>query len=226
MGILKHSSLEELYNQVRRACALLQPDLACSLSEGRVIIEGTFHVPSSDPQQAALGPIASYGIRLELYEGHPQIEPKLFETEGAFPHDSDHHVNYDGSCCFGVWQVLLAEHPKMTVAGLLDGPIRSYFFGQHHLKYEGSWPFGELKHGVDGLIQAYAKFLGCPEDPNIVRSLLVLLGRKWKRDRHLCPCGSGSRVRDCCRAHLEAIPTKIHYKNVRPLKERFQLYHT
>lgn len=226
MGILKHTSTEELYNQARRACALLQPDLACSLNEDSVIIEGTFHVPSSDPEQAALGPLASYQIRLELREGYPRSEPKLFEVSKAFPHDPDHHVNPDGSCCFGVWQVEIAKRPKMTVADLLDGLIRSYFFGQHHLKCEGGWPFGELKHGGDGLIQAYARFLGCPEDRKVVKSLLVLLGRKWKRDRHPCPCGSGSKVRDCCRVHLNAVPTKVHYKSVRPMMERFELYHT
>lgn len=224
MGILKNSSLEEQYNQARRACALLQPDLDCTLSEDCVVLEGTFHVPSTDPQLAALGPIASFEIRLELYLGHPHSEPKLFETGGAFPHDPDHHVNPDGSCCFGVWEVLFAERPQMTVADLLDGPIRSYFYGHHHLKCEGNWPFGELKHGAAGLIQSYARFLGCAEDPLIIKSLIVLLSRKWKRDRHLCPCGSGSRLRDCCRVHLDAVPMKIHYKKVRPLFTRLKDY--
>ena len=120
--------------------------------------------------------------------------------------------------------MLLAKSPKMSVADLLDGPIRSYFFGQYHLKCEGVWPFGELKHGFDGLVQAYTKFLGCPEDPKIILGLLVLLGRKWKRDRHLCPCGSGLKVRDCCRVHLDAVPNKIHYKSISPMLDRFSLY--
>ena len=226
MGLLKHVSSRELFLQARRACALLQPDLACSLNEDQVIIEGTFQVPSSDPVRAAMGPLASYQIRLELPAAFPRSEPKLFETGETIPRDPDNHVNPDGSCCFGVWEVECAKQPTMTVAELLDGQIRSYFFGQHHFRVEGSWPFGELKHGRDGILQAYARLLGCPEDPKVIESLLKLLGRKWKRDRHLCSCGSGLRMRDCCRPHLDAVPIKLHYKDVRPMIERFKLYQT
>jgi len=120
--------------------------------------------------------------------------------------------------------VLLAKSPKMRVADFLDGPIRSYFFGQHHLKYEDVWPFSELKHRFDGLVQAYATFLGCPEDPKIVKGLLVLLGQKWKRGRHFCPCGSGLKVRNCCRVHLDGVPKKRHYMTISPMLDRFNLY--
>lgn len=201
---------------------MLQPGLSCSLIGSDVVLEGTFNVPSNNPKIAASGPLASYEICLRIPSGYPLQEPKLYETGGKIPREYVNHVNYDGSCCFGVWHVILVKKLDMTVADLLNGPIRSYFYGQFHLESRGFWPFGELDHGFKGVVQAYASLLNCPENPRVISSLLTLLGRKWKRDRHPCPCNSGARLRDCCRAHLDAVPIRIHYKTAQPMAQRFK----
>lgn len=221
---MRATGLESLFSEARHAVVFSQPDLKCSVLDGQVVVEGDYHLLASIPEIAAQGPLATYNIKLVLDEKFPVIEPKLYEMGGAFPHDSDHHVNPDDTCCFGVWEFLVAENPRISVRQFLDGPIRSYFFSQHYHAETGDWPFGELSHGETGLLEACSRLLACPPDREIVEKLLRVLSRKWKRDRHPCPCGSRKRLRDCCRARLNAIPIKPRYREARRLLWRLQKY--
>lgn len=224
MDEIAKTGLHKLFEEVRRAVAFLQPDLECHILDSSVVVEGTYHLLASSPETAAQGPLASYDIKIIFDQSYPIAEPRLYETGGVIPHESDYHVNSDGDCCYGIWELLVAQTPGMSVQQFLDGPVRSFFFSQHYHAITGLWPFDELPHGDRGLLEAYSKFLACPPDREIIEVLLRLLSQKWRRDRHRCLCGSGKRLRDCCRARLNAIPTKPHYRQARRLLSRLQKY--
>lgn len=204
----------------RRAVGVHQPRLRCRVVDDRVEIFGTYVLMARQPDLAANGPLATYDIRIELLTGFPAAEPMMFELAGAFPHDVDHHVNSDGSCCFGVWELLRVQKPDMTVRDFIDGPVRSFFFSQHYKATTGHWPFGEFSHGNAGLVEAYAELLGCRPDLRIVEGLLRVLSLKWKRDRKPCACSSGKRLRDCCRTRLHLMPKPMGYRDARLLLAR------
>ena len=212
--------LDGLLKEARRAVGFHQPRLRCRVVDDQVEISGTYLLVARRPELAAAGPLATYDIRIKIPEGFPRAEPLVFELAGAFPQDPDHHVNSDGSCCFGVWELLRVQKPRMTIHDFIGGPVRSFFVSQHYKATTGRWPFGELSHGNAGLIEAYAELLGCQPDRRTVEGLLRVLSSKWKRDRRPCACRSGKRLGDCCRVRLQQMQRPMHYRDARLLLMR------
>jgi hypothetical protein len=65
------------------------------------------------------------------------------------------------------------------------------------LKTGGPMPFGELAHGVDGLIDDYCRILKLKTKEQIL-SAFALMGRKKRHaNKHSCPCGCERRLGKC-----------------------------
>ena len=116
--------------------------------------------------------MATYEIRVEIPPGYPVAEPLVFETGGAFPHDTAHHVYDNDRCCVLVWESWTATAADLSIRAFFDGPLRNYFLGQYAVAHGGAWPFGERAHGAEGLAQACAERLGCAPDLRTVKGFL------------------------------------------------------
>ena len=75
--------------------------------------------------------LAAYELRIELSPAYAAVEPRAWETGGAFPHDTDHHVFDNGRCCLLVWEHWLATAGDISLRAFFDGPLRNYFLGQY-----------------------------------------------------------------------------------------------
>ena len=212
-----------LLEEVRRAIAFTQPDLVARLTASGVRISGRFHVVSDDPERRAAGPLATYDVRIEVPFALPDEEPRLLEVAGTIPRDADHHVNPDGSCCYGVWEAIRITHPAMDIAEFLHGPVRQYLLGQRHFAEHGCWPWGELAHGAQGIVEAFAAILKCEARPRLVHSRLRHLTAKWIRGRWPCGCGSNRRLRECCLPGVAAVSDQIRPAVARRMLIRLDL---
>lgn len=142
--------------------------------------------------------IREYEIRIVLPDDYPVSVPRVFEIGGAIPWSADFHINSDdGSACLFVQPERHEQWPLGSgMMKFLEGPVKAFFFSQAYHELSGLWPFGEWRHGDNGILQYYADRLN-ERRLNILidlleTSLLPKIYRQWK-----CPCSSGKRTKYC-----------------------------
>lgn len=116
----------------------------------------------------------------------------------------------------------LAITSDTSFASFIEGPLRNFFLSQLYFEEHGDWPFGQRKHGIDGLIEAVGRILGTKLDrAAAIRHLNSLTGGDPKGHWE-CVCGSGLKIRDCNRAHLPDLRERIGRDNLRCLRRRLK----
>ncbi|HEV7343311.1 MAG TPA: hypothetical protein VGN68_16930 [Sphingopyxis sp.] len=209
-------------SEVEAAIAFDQPDLRATQQRDMIVVEGTFVVTGGDAAYDPEGPLARYGVRIELSSAYPRIEPRVFETDGRIARDPDHHINGEGDCCVTVWENWLVTAGSTSFSAYLRGPLREYFLGQFWFENTGSWPFGERAHGMSGLEEAYAEALGIPNVRKDLLYLLRFLRQQRSKGHWPCPCGSGRRVRNCHQNDLSAQRQRIKPHIAKSMLARMQ----
>lgn len=195
--------------EVKTAIGFDQPKLRASANGSTILVEGSYLVFERDVVAAPDGPITEFNIKMELREGYPRHEPKVFEVGGRIPRDPDRHINGGGDCCVTVWEHWLTMAPDHSIAAFINGPLNEYFLGQFWVEKTGKWPFGERAHGLQGLEEAYADALEVPNKPESLLYYLRLLSQDWPKGHWPCPCGSGKKLRDCHHPRLLDMHRKV-----------------
>lgn len=191
-------SLDQLLDQCSTALTDY-PELRVSSSMFPVTIEGTFVL------RASKGPFDGYDVRIELHQGFPIEQPRLFELGGRIPRTDKRHVFPKGFGCLEVWPTWLAQNDDWSVASVLNGPVRNFLLSQSHFERTDKWPFGEHAHGDEGQLGALKSLLDpTGADSKKAQWMLRALYR-WPKGHNPCLCGSGSRFRHCHRQKLEPI---------------------
>lgn len=151
-----------------------------------------------------------FAIEIEVAPLREGELPTVREIGGRIPWTEDRHVNGDGSACVCLPEDYLLNHPgPFDLLSYLDGPVRSFFLGQALVERGDPWPYGEWKHGGDGLIQWVEEFIsGLPAERR--RAYGVLLRAKELRGHVQCPCGSGRRLRACHYRLIERLRRGLH----------------
>lgn len=195
---------EPLLEEIERAVATHQPELAVSTTDALILLDGRFVV--SGPS----GPFDFYEVRVGVSPDYPAQEPIVFETAGRIPKDIDRHIfpKYD-DCCLGVWEEWLLTSPNHRFETFLTGPMHDYFLSQSHFEATGEWPFGERSHGKQGVLESYADLLQLPCEEGLVASYLRILSRTHLKGHTPCPCGSGKKLRNCHRSEFEELKQRI-----------------
>lgn len=195
---------EDLQTQVKQAVSAHQPELDVTTTDDIIILEGLFVV--SGPQ----GPFDSYQVRVGVPAGFPCEEPIVFETGDRIPKDIDRHVfPKGGNCCLGVWEEWLLTTADHTFESFLTGAMHDYFVSQTYFEAKSEWPFGQRPHGYAGVLESYADLLGVEADATSVIEHLRLLSMNEVKGHHLCPCGSGRKLRQCHRGKMDELKKRI-----------------
>lgn len=209
-------NLEELFLGLPELLAEIQPELAADKKDGFVEITGRYSLRDEE------GEYDAFDVQIRLFDGYPDVEPKMYEVGERIPREPERHVNPDNSCCFGVWErwCLLAD--DNSVRAFLQGPVRSYFVSQVVCELKGVWPFGEFSHGGDGLVEAGAELLSCPNNSGSVIAMIdaVLAGDFPPEDQ--CPCGSKVRAADCHLDQIERLHQKYSSRVLQSFKQRIE----
>ncbi|WP_428249819.1 hypothetical protein [Ferrovibrio sp.] len=221
---IRKCRLTSLLNDVRATIAFDQPKLSASLRDGQIYVDGYFRVLSGLSKIDAQGAMAEYQIEIVFNPEYPNIEPKVYEVGNAIARDAEHHINPDGSCCLSVWEAWTAYSRSTSIQEFFDGPLKNFFLGQYLKRTTGDWPFGEERHGKEGLLDAFADRLGCSRNEKKIRYLLRLLSKEWPRGHWNCPCGSGLIVRKCCKKELSELSERLPQKNAKRMLVRLRSY--
>lgn len=164
---------------------------------GEVRLEGDFHFRADH----ADGPVVedTYRLRIEVPHRFPEETPRVIEVGGRIPREADHHVLSDGSLCLGspLRLYLIARETRDLTAFVRRGIVPYLYAASYREETGGPYPFGELAHGADGLLDDYADLLGL-STPRQALDALTLLGTKRRlANKRTCPCGCGQRLGVC-----------------------------
>jgi hypothetical protein len=172
--------------------------------DGKATVCGTFPVLSTEGQV-----LDRYQISIELPADYPKSLPIVREVGGRIPWKAEYHVNPDGVACVLLpddrWRCFPEGAPFVQ---FLDGPVHDFFLGQSLVALGEDWPFGQWSHGADGVFEYYRWLFETDDAATIARYLLVLSKLNFKGHWD-CPCGSGQKIRRCCRIKIADLRSKI-----------------
>jgi hypothetical protein len=141
----------------------------------------------------------SYNLKIVVPHIFPRALPKVFELDEKIKREPDYHVNEDGSLCLGSPVRLLkyiAEQPTLQLFG--QKLLVPYLYAiSHHFRVGGKLLFGELAHGIPGILQDYSLIFQLQTLKQIKEALIYLGLRKRIANKKPCPCGCGLLLGKC-----------------------------
>lgn len=93
-----------------------------------------------------------------------------------------------------------------TMLSFIDKLVAPYLFSYSYYVINEKLPFGEHKHGAEGILEDYKKEFGVTEDLEVIRLLQILAEDKF-RGHHPCPCGSSKKLRNCHGQNILSLKT-------------------
>lgn len=145
-----------------------------------------------------------YSIRIDVplaatkQVPEPQA-PEVYETGGRIPHDAAHHVNPGGAMCLGSpWAVRRQLGAPPSLVRLVEQCVLPFLYAATW-REQGNpgYPFAELDHGGQGLLDDYESILGIKGAEPVTRALNALAHRRRAANKFPCPCGCGRRLGAC-----------------------------
>lgn len=159
--------------------------------------------------------VDSYTLRLEIPFDDQDVLPNVFEIGGRIPRQTDEHVfEKTGALCLGSplrLRLKLGRVPDLV--RFVDETVIPFLYAASWRRQGGhGFPFDELAHGGQGLIDDYRDLLGL-EDAQAIAEALQCLGSKPRLANKLpCPCACGRRLGRC--------PYRFSLNSLRPTANR------
>lgn len=95
----------------------------------------------------------------------------------------------------------------------MDEFVEPYYFSYEFYRRYGYFPFGERNHGFIGILQSYQDLFSEP-DMKKTYWLTEYIAISNYRGHHLCPCGSGQKIRNCHGPIIMPYMLDIRKKNI------------
>lgn len=173
------------------------PEMSLAPTRGNeTILKGIFSFSAQPKGKILIND--SYRLRIVIPWEFPKITPEVFEIGRKIPRDGQHHVNPDDTLCL---TSPLRLRQRLQQDPTLDGFTRNcllpYLYNiSHKIKY-GSFPFGELAHGIEGEIADYLVLFNLKIPEQVIKTLFLLGIKKRIANKKSCPCGCGKRLGVC-----------------------------
>lgn len=201
-----HLERPQLLNELEHQIPARFPGLRVDATAERVVVTGTFQVVDSGRT------VDEFRILIELPDDFPTRLPQVRELGSRIPLHEDFHANVDGTLCVVLPDEYWFERDRCDLLDYLGGPLRSYFIGVLHFLDAGSWPFGEHRHGADGIREFYGAVFG---SSTAVEAYLRVLAGGRPKPGNPCPCGSGRPIKKCHWLKLFALHRKVRPETAR-----------
>lgn len=136
-----------------------------------------------------------FDVCIAISRNYPNEPPKAYSLNESIP--LGFHTYSDGSFCLGAplaIQLNFNSHP--TLIGFTDFLLVPYLFSYLIYERDGIFPYGDLAHGVPGILTYYMEYFGV-SDPQLVLPYLIILSEGRYKGHIPCVCGSGLISRRC-----------------------------
>ena len=166
------------------------------INDERLVLAGEYHLKAQLAGRELVE--RSYRLKLICPYDYPKNLPKVIDEEKYFPRNHEYHIYSDGSFCLGSElkiKLLLRNDHSLSVffKKVVDGFLYAI---THRIEY-GHFPYGELAHGEQGLVDDYGDIFGVSGKHAVVRALQALGKRKREANKLSCPCGCRLRLGRC-----------------------------
>lgn len=213
-------SLSELsFSDFERALSFSQPYLELIEVDSGFIAKGKY-VLNDGPHPD--GPIEEFEIELFVHAEYPTFEPIVRETGDRIPREVDRHMYRDGCCCTCVWEEWLVMSDDVSFSSFVEGPLHNFFLSQLHFEHHNEWPFGERSHGIQGFVESISRILGFRVDQSAALMHLNTIISDNTKGHWMCICGSGKKIRDCEKEHIEIKKQELDLTNLISLRDRLR----
>ena len=176
-----------------------------STADGSVKIAGALAFVAEAPGKTRIAD--EYEVELVVPNQFPDRIPVVREIGGRIPR-SFHKLN-NAELCLGAptrLQLIVAESP--SVLRFVERCVIPYLYGYSHFERHGVMPFGELKHGAEGVREDLASLFGTERAESVGEFVRLTAMRKRHANKQACPCGSGRRLGRC------------HHRRINTLREQ------
>jgi len=148
-----------------------------------------------------------YTVEITVPEGYPQILPTAKEIGGRIP--KDFHTYPDKTLCLGSpIETKMKFRNRETLLGFVEDLLIPFLYGYSYREKCGEMPYGELSHGMNGIVEAYKGLFQIDDDLAVMAFLKILADDNY-RGHISCPCGSNVKLRNC---HGNIIRELKHYQ--------------
>ena len=139
-----------------------------------------------------------FELSIEIQAGYPKVIPTVYECAGVLPRNQDHHTYQDGSFCLGSeLRLRLMLNQDSSLSAFLANIVDPFLYSVTYYLQHGFYPYGQLAHGEEGLVEDYERLFGVSGRRAVVQALLALSKRKRIANRLSCPCGCSHRLGLC-----------------------------
>ena len=154
----------------------------------------------------------TFDLELRIPSDYPKKPPSAYETKGRL--NGYDHLFPDGRLCLGApVDVCMRFAKQPTLLSFVEELVVPFLFAFSYKNQYGEMPFGELTHGVEGLLDYYADFFGTPKEVTVY--LLMCLAGGYRQPHSLCPCGSGRKLRKCHGPRLDTLRAYLSAQAIR-----------
>jgi hypothetical protein len=149
-----------------------------------------------------------YQIELLVPDGFPERIPSVRETGGRIP--TSFHKLHGGALCLGSptrLRLILTESP--SILRFVERCVIPYLYGYSYFERYGILPFGELKHGEEGIREDFASLFGTDRGDSIREFVRLTAMRKRYANKQACPCGSQRRLGRCHHRRVNTLRARL-----------------
>lgn len=151
----------------------------------------------------------SYEITIRVPGKYPFELPIIYETSGRIPKNF-HKLEGNALCLGAPIRLRLLTHRNPSLLNFIEGVIVPYLYGYSLFEAGEAMPFGELRHGTEGLLDDWAEMLGFADSKVGAALLQAVKQKKRIANKRDCPCGSGLRLGCCHNRKANALRIALH----------------
>lgn len=186
--------LADLLEEQMQAVREKFPDLRLEKAgDGQFVVRGNLHFRVLHGDREVLD---EYDVEISIQANYPDDVPIVRETGGRIPEDF-HTFPGNRVLCLGaplIVKMEFADH--RTLVDFIYKQVVPFLFSHSYNRQYGEMPYGELPHGVPGILQSYKELFGVKDDIAALGLLKILADDNY-RGHVPCPCGTGLPLRKC-----------------------------
>ena len=185
---------EEISNQITELQNTHQGLSHVTEKDGEIIVSGSLPFEASADGFETI--TSAFDIELIIPFDYPKNLPRAYEASGEIACEYE-HVFDDKKLCLAVpIEERLIFHQEPTLFGFVNRLLVPYLYGYCYWRKYKIHPFDESAHGTKGIVQYYCDKLKLDNEISVL-AIISFLYEHGYRGHHLCPCGSGIKVRNC-----------------------------
>lgn len=187
-------SSKQLESQIAELQLVHHGLAAVEHNKGCTVLKGFLNFEAFTDQHCAISD--SFEVAITVSSEYPTDLPSVHELSSKIERDYAHAFE-DGTLCLGVpIEQRRIFHEQPSLLGFVNRLLVPYFFGYCYYKKYGTHPFGEARHGSEGIVDHYMSSLNLSDEVKVL-AVISYLKKHGYRGHHPCPCGSGEIVRKC-----------------------------